>query len=135
MVDRFKNTEDAEKFIVDLLKDDKSLSDDKEKQRAITINHVPLANAFTKLIATAPISSICKKVMIVKIMNPGITEIRVAIILGIKTKDVKRYEQEGLHICKELLKRVDLQGATNKYNAEEQIQREVNRLKGKQSNP
>ena len=134
MIDRFKNTEEAKDFILKTLKSDKYIDKDDESDFTVNtfkINKVECCNAFAKLIATAPISPICRKIMLSKIMNPGISDQRIAIIHGVRVGDVKRYEEEGKYICGKLLERIDLQEATDKYNTDEVIQREVDKLKGK----
>lgn len=130
----FKDVNEAKKFIAHTEKSDNIYKDDSgfTHNKSETFHHLDVANDFVKLISTAPISPKCKNVMITKILNPGISITRVAILNAISEDDVKKYEEEGIYICKKLLEAAEdaIIRAKEKFNADEVIQREVKKLQG-----
>ena len=100
------------------------------------ISHIDTANALIKIINVTPgIHAISRKVMSMRIINPGISVLAVALELGIRELDVVKYEKQGKERVKAFIDRSSLQEHTNKFNVERSIENELKNLNKTKQNP
>lgn len=117
----------------DLVKNGKIVVDDVTKK---TYHHSEVANQMLKVINMTPgISRTTKQVMSMKIINPGISDMKVALSLGMREVDVYKYEEQGKIACTAFMRRVSLQECTDKFNVDEAIQKELKNMNKMQANP
>lgn len=102
--------------------------------RSNTINHLAVANDMIKVINTMPgLPTMCRKVMCYRILNPGITDMGVALSLSLRLDVVRKYETEGKSRVAEYLRRTDIDDNIDKFNADRIIQNELKNM-NKQGN-
>lgn len=76
-----------------------------DKRRKITINHAGVANDITKIANMVPgLSPMSRKVLSIRVINPGITTMGISLATGISEMDVKAYERDGLERIKGYLR-------------------------------
>lgn len=104
------------------------------KRNKETIDHAQTANTILKLINITPGLSIkSRKIMSMRIINPGISTLSVAIQFGIREFDVKKYEEDGKNKVKEYISHCSTQESINKFNTERIIENDLKNL-NKQGN-
>lgn len=82
-------------------------------------DHVGLANLILKFIHVVPgVHPIGKRVMQMRIMNPGITEMKISLLTGLRTHEYKLYERDALFKITKYIKQMSMQEATDKFNKE-----------------
>lgn len=92
-------------------------------------NHIAIANDMIKIINTTPgLSQMCRKVMCYRILNPGITDIGIALSMGIRADVVNKYEAEGKNRVAEFMKRCDLDGARKDFDIDTVVQNELRNM-------
>jgi len=100
------------------------------------LSHTDTANALLKIINVTPgIPVLSRKVMSMRIINPGITVLAVALELGIRELDVVKYEKAGKSRVKDYIDRCSLQEHTDKFNVERSIENELKNLNKTKHNP
>lgn len=99
------------------------------KRNKETISHVETANALLKIINVTPgLSSISRKIMSTRLINPGISTLSIALQLGLRELDVKRYEDEGKNRVKDYIKFHSMESNIEKFNTERVIANELKNL-------
>lgn len=136
------NPQEAEKYIRQNTKgkmDDKSLGIEVEdgkicvdSTKSIRADHLVLASSLTKFIEMTPgMHPISKKIMKLRIVNPGYTSDTVAIVLGLRKLEVEAYEQDGKNRVKEYMRTTDFNDCVNSANrssiVEHAIRKEIAR--------
>ncbi len=99
-----------------------------DKHKSTTINHVALANNFVKLASIVPMSQISRKIIQLKLVNPGITMTGVSLQTGLLAHEIKSYEKDGLNRMSDFIRRTSLQEATNKANSDSAIEYAIKNL-------
>ncbi len=137
MDDRSKIAKDASNYIQYTTK--KNVSDQQlkiddqgricvDKYKKTTINHVAVANNFVKLANVVPMPSLSRKIIQLRLVNPGITITGICLQTGLVAGEVKLYEQEGVNRIKAYLQKTSLQEATDKFNSESAVEYAVKNL-------
>jgi hypothetical protein len=123
----------AEEYLKHTLKTDKPLADEKAlkdiKWNKITINHVALCNTLAKLASIVPMPKLSREIIIYKLANPGVTDIQMAIMAGLRAMDVLRYEAEGKARITQYINRYSEQEIIDKANANGIALNEIRNLK------
>ncbi len=99
-----------------------------DKRTNTTINHVALANNFVKLAAIVPMPTVSRKIIQLRLVNPGITITGICLQTGLRSAEVGLYEQEGVNLIKDYLKKTDLQAAIDKANKTSSIDSDIKNL-------
>ena len=101
-----------------------------------TYQHEVVANQILKIINVVPgLSKMAKQVMSMKIVNPGISNMQVALACAIREEDVKKYEKHGKEMCAVFMKRCSVEDAQGKFNADRIIENEIKNLNKLKHNP
>lgn len=88
-----------------------------DKHKSIKVDHVALANNFIKLANVVPgISTIARKIITTRLLNPGISTMGIGLSIGIRDDEVLRYERDGINRIKEFIGRTSFQEANEKAN-------------------
>jgi len=94
-----KNRLEAEEYIKNTLRSDETVTPDRSlkdiKWKKITIKHESVANTLAKLAIITPMPKLSREVIIYKLANPGISDIQMAIMAGVRAMDIMAYEAEG----------------------------------------
>lgn len=134
----FKTPEEAKKYIEAVtkkpFKEEVDL-DNPNVKKNIKVNHEGIANSFMKLVTMTKMSPISRKVMIMKMENPGISNMRVAITCGLMEPEVIKYEKEGIESCKKTLNKYSMQDSIDKANTDGIVEDAVRKLKLNKANP
>jgi hypothetical protein len=97
--------------------------------RSRTVNHLAVANEMIKVITTTPgLPTMCRKIMCLRILNPGITDMGVALSVGLRVDVVRKYEAEGKHRVSEYMKSTDIADNIEKFNTDRIIQNELKNM-------
>lgn len=99
-----------------------------DKRVSKTINHVALANNFVKLASIVPMGRISRKIIQMKLVNPGISYTGISLQTGLLAHEIKAYEREGINRIEAYLKRTDLQEAIDKTNRDSAVEHAVKNL-------
>lgn len=99
-----------------------------DRHKTTTINHVALANNFVKLASIVPMSPISRKIIQLKLVNPGISMTGVSLQTGLLAGEIKAYEKDGINRISDFIRRTSLQEATDKFNTDRIIENEVKNL-------
>lgn len=94
---------------------------EKMKGGSLHIDHKRVAHLFVKLIATADLHPLIQRIMQMRLLGQKpdwqpMTITAVALQLGLRKFDVKRFEKEGLYLLKEFYKKVSIEDGKNKFN-------------------
>lgn len=102
-----------------------------------TIDHMGVANEMVKIITKTPGLPVkCRQVMCYRILNPGITDMGIALSMAMRVDEVRKYENEGRNHVIEHMKSTDINYNIEKFNADRIIQNELmNMNKQGKSNP
>lgn len=74
-------------------------------KKKITVNHVEMAETITKFIAMTPkMHILSRKIMTMKIVNPGMTTTQVGLALGLRDHEVTAYETDGKNRVKDFMR-------------------------------
>jgi|SRR5665213_77305 len=99
------------------------------KKASETRDHIAIANDMIKIINTTPrLPQMCRKVMCYRILNPGITDMGVALSTGLRVDVVRQYEKEGKAIVGEYMRKIDLTDAHGKFDVDASIQNELRNM-------
>lgn len=99
------------------------------KKSPETRDHVAIANEMIKIINTTPrLPTVCRKVMCFRILNPGITDMGIALSMMLRVDVVRKYEAEGKAIVSEYMKKIDLTDAHGKFDVDASIQNELRNM-------
>lgn len=136
MNDKSKSAQQAEDYIRYTTKQDvkqKDLVDENgnikvDRRTSKTINHAALANDFIKLVSMVPMSPISRKIMQMKIINPGISMTGVSLQTGLLAHEIKAYENEGVNRIIEFLRKTSLEDAKEKFNSDSAVEYAVKNL-------
>ena len=99
-----------------------------DKHKSTTINHVELANNFVKLASIVPMSPMSRKIIQLRIVNPGISITGVSLQVGLLAHEIKAYEQDGINRITSFLKRTSIQESIEKANSESAVEYAVKNL-------
>lgn len=99
-----------------------------DKHKTTTINHAALANDFVKLASMVPMSRISRKIIQLKLVNPGISMTGVSLQTGLLAHEITKYEKEGLNRITDFIRRTSLQEAKDKFNSDSTIEDAVKNL-------
>lgn len=99
-----------------------------DQYKSKTINHVELANTFVKLASVVPMHKISRRIIQMKLVNPGISVTGISLQTGLRSNEIKAYETDGINRIVDYMKKTDLQESTDKFNAERVIEAEVKNL-------
>ncbi len=135
MHDQSKSAKQAEDYIRYATKKDvvhKELVQDGkikvDSRKSTTIRHAELANNFVKLASIVPMSPISRKIIQLRLVNPGISITGVSLQTGLLAHEIKAYETEGLKRITQYLDKTSLQEATDKFNTERTVEHAVKNL-------
>lgn len=137
MDDKSKIAKDASKYIQYTTKKNASEQELKideqgricvDKYKKTTINHVALANNFVKLANVVPMPPLSRKIIQLRLVNPGITITGICLQTGLLATEVKLYEQEGINRMTSYLRKTSLQEATDKFNTDSAVEYAVKNL-------
>lgn len=132
-----KNRHEAEEYLKKALKTDKPVADDKAlkdiKFKKITVNHVETANTLAKLACVVPMPKLSREIILYKLANPGISNMQIALMAGIRMDDVITYEFDGKQRMMAYLDKHSEQDVINKFNADSVIEKEVRNIKAKKA--
>lgn len=109
-----------------------------DQRKSTKVSHVEMANTLLKYINIVPgISTVGRKVMSMKIVNPGINMDQVAIALGLRVHECIAYERDAMERVKNYMRSLSVQEGINKFNTERLVENEVKNLNRatKGSNP
>lgn len=107
-----------------------------DEHRQIKVDHVALANVVLKYINVIPgIPHLSRKIMNLRIVNPGMSNMATALALGIREHEIPLWEQEGLYRVKQFISRISMQDATDKFNTERLIEAEIKNMNKDNANP
>ena len=99
------------------------------KKAPETRDHVAIANEMIKIINTTPrLPEMCRKTMCYRILNPGITDMGIALSMGCRVDVVRQYEREGKAIVGDYMKKIDLTDARGKFDVDASIQNELKNM-------
>ena len=88
-----------------------------------------VANDMIKIINTAPgLPQICRKVMCHRILNPGITDLGIALSMGMRIDTVRQYELEGKKRVADFMKKTDIVEARGRFDVDRAIQNELRNM-------
>lgn len=99
-----------------------------DKHKSTTINHVAVANNFVKLASIVPMMAVSRRIIQMKISNPGITMTGVSLQTGLLAHEIKAYEKDGINRISEFLRRTSLQEATDKANSDKSIETTIKNI-------
>lgn len=99
-----------------------------DKHKSTVIDHKALASNFVKLASVVPMSAISRKIIQMKLINPGISMTGVSLQMGLLAHEISAYEKEGLNRISEYIRRTSLQEASEKANTDSAIERAVKNL-------
>ena len=101
----------------------------KISKRKENIDHGAMANALIKIINTTPgLSDVSKKVMSMKIINPGITNMGIALQLGMREYEVTQWENHGKEVVKTQIDRCSLEDHIGRANTDRAVETAVKNL-------
>ena len=94
------------------------------------IDHKRIAHLFIKLIVSSGAHPLIQKIMSLRLLGAApryhpMSITGVALALGLRRHDVKRFEREGLDHVIEYFKKVSLEEARNKFNQNSRGQRDL----------
>jgi hypothetical protein len=105
-----------------------------DSRKTIHADHMRLAESLTKFINMTPnMNPISKKIMTMKIVNPGYTSDSVAIILGLRKVEVEAYELDGKNRVKEYMCTTDFNDCIKKFEQNGVVERAVKNCFAKDS--
>jgi hypothetical protein len=97
--------------------------------KSIRINHKELANTLLKFINVTPMPAKLKVIMSCKIINPGMTNMQVALKYGYMVDEVNELESDGKKIVTDYMNRMSTQDAIDKFNKDETVRKAVEELR------
>ena len=109
---------EAERFLSQQLgKDCSAISEpDKIKWTKQTIYHVELCNTLAKIIAITRMPDLSKQIMLMKISNPGLQNMEIALKFAKRVTDIDLYEAEGKNCVASLLDKHSVQECIDRFN-------------------
>lgn len=99
-----------------------------DKHKSTVIDHKALASNFVKLASIVPMSAISRKIIQMKLVNPGISMTGVSLQMGLLAHEINSYEKDGINRISEYIRRTSLQEASEKANADSSVKRAVKNL-------
>lgn len=99
-----------------------------DKHKSTTINHVAVANNFVKLAAIVPMNAMSRKIIQMKLVNPGISVTGISLQVGLLAHEIKQYERDGLNRITDFIRRTSLQEATDKANSDSAVEYAIKNL-------
>lgn len=99
-----------------------------DSRKSTTINHVELANTIIKLVGVVPMSPYSRKVLLLKVSNPGITMTGVSLQTGLLAHEIKAYEKEGINRVSDYMRRTDIQEGIDRFNRDSTVENAVKNL-------
>lgn len=129
------NPEEAKQYIKETMHVNPDSDEGRAATRKIVINHKEIANTFVKYINAIPdMPKECKMVMTLKIVNPGMTNMQVALGMGLMLGEVDELEIIGKRIVEKYLEVMPLQEGIDRFNRSEFMRRNVEALRLPPSN-
>ncbi len=99
-----------------------------DSHKSTTINHAALANDFVKLAGIVPMSAISRKIIQMKLVNPGITMTGVSLQTGLLAHEIKQYEKDGINRISDFIRRTSIEEAKEKANSDSAVEVAVKNL-------
>lgn len=88
-----------------------------DKHTTTHIDHMQTANAMIKHINVTPgLHPIARKIMTTRIYNPGIKDFEVCFTLGLRQDEMKAFENEGIIVCQQYIKKTNIQESVDRFN-------------------
>jgi hypothetical protein len=87
-----------------------------DSHKRVQVNHVKMAEVLLKFINTTPgLSMMSRKVMTLKIGQPGISIERLSILCALRKNEIEAYELEGKQIVKDFMRRSSIEDGVNSF--------------------
>lgn len=99
-----------------------------DKHKSTTIDHKALASNFFKLAQVVPMSRISRKIIQLKLVNPGISITGVSLQTGLLAHEINEYEKDGINRISEYIKKTSLEEASGKANRDAAVEIAVKNL-------
>lgn len=99
-----------------------------DSHKSTTINHVALANDFVKLAGIVPMSQVSRKIIQMKLVNPGISMTGISIQTGLLAHEIKQYEKDGINRISDFIRRTSIEEAKEKANSNSAVEVAVKNL-------
>ena len=129
------NPKEAEKYIKAMTGKAPDVTNDAKGQKTVFIDHKVAANAMIKYINAIPdMPKICKTIMTMKLINPGMTNWQIALGMGMLIGEVNELETIGKEITKKYLEVYPVQEGIDKFNRSEFGRTDVEKLRLPESN-
>lgn len=81
------------------------------------VDHIALANEFIKLVGIVPgLPLMSRKVMMTRMVNPGIRTADIGAAFGLLSSDVLAYEREGVNRITDYIRKQSIHDAAHKFN-------------------
>lgn len=78
-------------------------------QKKVRVDHVKTAEALVKFINMTPmLNKISRKIMTLKITNPGISIERISILCALRKDEIDAYEVEGVQVVRNFMRMVSI---------------------------
>lgn len=138
------NAKDAEKYIKQHHKSDNvdlglNIQDGMiqvDSRKRTTVNHVATANTIIKFINITPgLHPMSRKIMTMRIANPGIKFGTIGLACGLRDYEVRQYEKDGIHRVKNYMETYSVQDGINKFNTQATVEQAVKNEMKLKNNP
>lgn len=107
---------------------------DNIKWNKVNINHVELCNTLAKIVCVIQMPDKSKEILLMKIANPGLKNMEIALQSAMRVMDVDLYEAEGKHRVAQFLTKHTPQEAIDQFNMSREITNSAKNIKAKDVN-